>query len=702
MKKQTALALVVVALAIAAMPRSADGGEKKADIEKLRARLARCEEGAVADVKAASPEVRQALAPDLLQASFAYDWDTAMEARWLLVRAGRAAPDKVVPLVVEKLKNTPADQLHVRLPLVELLRDLGPAAKGALPVLTEALDSDDLTIQREAALALRAIGPDAKAAAPSLIPLLDSRDASIRNLAVSALRVIGPQPDLVPALVEALRSDYRPVRRYAVQALGELGPKAQAAVPALVELLGGDDRFLKLEAVESLGAIGPAAQKAVPALLRLAEGQSEVVLETISAALQNIKTKNQPPTAAPARASCPEGMSTELTLSATDPDDVAVALRAEIVAKPEHGTLRRTGPLAFVYHSGAGHVGEDAWTWRATDGQAHSQPAQAVVQVVPDKTPPKVTGAFAVGKEDRVIVEFSEPLDPDSARTTANYTISPDVQVKKAALAKDGQSVTLTTSPLEKGATYTLVVKNVKDRAKAANTAEPSGRNFTYHVWKRTGLLIWARAEGDARDDSDQGNHGKPSPDVAFDPHGVRGKAFKFPGATGNKKNAVSFGDIDAIDDAPAFTIALWFKRLKDRGGDSNHTVSNILVSQGSDDENDNLEIGTQGKNVEVYLDTAGTDENAACDAGIEDGKWYHLVLTYDAKRSPGACLYINGKRVKTWKLWNGPLDNSAGSPFTIGNTHHEETPFQGLIDEFFLFRRVLADEEIQALAAGP
>ena len=696
MKWQTALVCVVV-LVIAAFSVP---GVQAASVDELRARVDQNEEAVIEDIRNAGLDTQKALVPDLIDAYIGDGWGMAMKARSLLIDVGKEVPSSVVPHVVEELENTPEDELAVRLPLVELLRDLGPAAKGAVDTLTEALASDDLSIQEQAVLALRAIGPDARSAVQELTELLDSKDAALRSEVVMALRSIGVGPSAVPALEAALDSEDPSVRRYAVQALGEIGPAAKPAVPTLVDIVKTSDRFLQLKAVETLGSIGPGAEEAIPVLVEVAEGKSKVALETISEALNSIKTENTAPQVRALRGTCEEGKSADVKMPVTDQDDVWVALKGSIVEAPDNGSLERTGPLSFVYSTEPGFVGRDTWTWKATDGKAESAETRAVMEITPDKKSPEVENVIAVEKNDRVTLEFSEPVAADSARDTDNYTIEPDVTVKSASLGENGTTVILKTSPLSQNVEYALSVKNVRDRAKAANEVAATMKNFQFRVWKREKLVLLARGDGNAKDESENGYNGKLSNGVSYG-EGVRAEAFKFAGAGGDKNNTVNFGDVKQMNGPKEFTVAMWFKRAKDKSGDTNHNVSNVLFSKGSDNDNDNIEIGTDGSNIEVYLDTTGNDDNASADAGIKDGQWYHLALTYQAGRKQEAQLHIDGKHVKSWDMWGGNLDNAGGSPLTIGNTHHQETPFQGLIDEFFVFNRVIGDGEIQALAAA-
>jgi hypothetical protein len=208
-------------------------------------------------------------------------------------------------------------------------------------------------------------------------------------------------------------------------------------------------------------------------------------------------------------------------------------------------------------------------------------------------------------------------------------------------------------------------------------------------------LVILAKLDGEATDASENGLDGTLSGGVSFVEDGVFDQAAKFIGTEGNSQNTISFGHVKPMAQAGRFSIALWFRREVDRPDNTNHSTSNVLVSQGSDNDNDNLEIGTDGDRVEIYLDTPAEDTTRDHPAGIENEAWTHLAITYDQERKEEAHLYVNGERILAWDDWAGTLDAASASPLTIGNTHHKEAPFIGLIDEFGVWTRILTPDEI-------
>ena len=77
-----------------------------------------------------------------------------------------------------------------------------------------------------------------------------------------------------------------------------------------------------------------------------------------------------------------------------------------------------------------------------------------------------------------VLVQFTEPVDPTTAQTAANYSIS-GITVSAAVLQSDGYTVKLTTSALGT-ASHTLTVSYVETLALAPLSPTPLTANFTY------------------------------------------------------------------------------------------------------------------------------------------------------------------------------------------------------------------------------
>ena len=120
--------------------------------------------------------------------------------------------------------------------------------------------------------------------AAALADALHGNDLAGRVQAAAALGSLGPGAgSAVPALVEALRDEYEPLRLNAAYALGAVGEKA---VGPLGEILGDPDADTRGYAAYALGDMGPAAgAEAAAGLAALAGDPSETVRRNVAEAL---------------------------------------------------------------------------------------------------------------------------------------------------------------------------------------------------------------------------------------------------------------------------------------------------------------------------------------------------------------------------------------------------------------------------------
>ena len=171
--------------------------------------------------------------------------------------------------------------------------------------------------------------------------------------------------------------------------------------------------------------------------------------------------------------------------------------------------------------------------------------------------------------------------------------------------------------------------------------------------------------------------------------------AFSFDG----DDDIVFCGDIVNLRTPSYFTVMFWFKRTDDNSGNSNHGINNIMYSKGSDGYNDNIEIGSDGTNIEIYTDSSsGGDDRMTHNAGISDNTWYHIAVAYDKDQSNECLLYLDGSLVASFSDPGGKLDQSTNSPVTIGDTDHQSAPFEGLIDEVVVWTVTLTSSQIAAI----
>jgi hypothetical protein len=109
-----------------------------------------------------------------------------------------------------------------------------------------------------AAWSIRELGPAAKPAVPVLVQALKGKDAIVHQAAISALGNIHSDPDLViPLLIGYLEDDN--LNDEAALALANYGSLAKAAVPKIIPLLHAADKDAQAAAVEALKKIDPEA-----------------------------------------------------------------------------------------------------------------------------------------------------------------------------------------------------------------------------------------------------------------------------------------------------------------------------------------------------------------------------------------------------------------------------------------------------------
>jgi HEAT repeat protein len=160
----------------------------------------------------------------------------------VLARLGERAKD-ATPDLVEALKTTEDGDLRAEMQFT--LAKIGPTAEAAIPELIKSLDSEHEEVKQSAIYALGKIGPPSADAVEKLKPHLEHEDDELRTVSVWALLQICPDNEeivglAIPALIEALKDEVEIVRIEAAAALGQIGPKAEAAVPALEKLVASD------------------------------------------------------------------------------------------------------------------------------------------------------------------------------------------------------------------------------------------------------------------------------------------------------------------------------------------------------------------------------------------------------------------------------------------------------------------------------
>lgn len=213
-------------------------------------------------------------------------WVSALAAE-ALGAMGESA-EEAVPALVRSLGHISS---QVRANAAEALGKLGPAAQSVRPALAKAAADPEGSVRCQAVRALGQLGPDA-AARPALQAALGDADPQVRAAGAEALslwheegqdvqqellrllddandevkvraaqalpRLVGPQPEVIDRLCKRMQKDDSVwVQGQAAQALGRLGPTAQAAGPALLEAVQTAEASVREQALHALALIQP-------------------------------------------------------------------------------------------------------------------------------------------------------------------------------------------------------------------------------------------------------------------------------------------------------------------------------------------------------------------------------------------------------------------------------------------------------------
>jgi beta-lactamase regulating signal transducer with metallopeptidase domain len=124
---------------------------------------------------------------------------------------------------------------------------------------------DDGAVVKAGYESMRKIGAEA---VPALTAAVKSTNRNVRRFAVEALGNLNTEArPALPAILQAMKVDDVETRRHAMEAVSRIDPHAQGFVEALIEILKGKDQDSRLRAVDLLGSIGKEARPAIPSLI---------------------------------------------------------------------------------------------------------------------------------------------------------------------------------------------------------------------------------------------------------------------------------------------------------------------------------------------------------------------------------------------------------------------------------------------------
>jgi HEAT repeat protein len=175
---------------------------------------------------------------------------------------------------------------------VYALARIGPLPPAAVPVLLEALGSDDGDMRWATAEMLLRL-PEQAALVVRLRELIAAGNAAQRKMALYCLRDLGARtPEVEAAVLDALADEDRDVRLAAVTTLARLARVREVAAERLLVLLARDDVRVRRAVAAALGTLGEAAPRVLAALHSAAEGDDAALRRAAEGALRALRRRD--------------------------------------------------------------------------------------------------------------------------------------------------------------------------------------------------------------------------------------------------------------------------------------------------------------------------------------------------------------------------------------------------------------------------
>jgi hypothetical protein len=359
------------------------------------------------------------------------------------------------------------------------------------------------------------------------------------------------------------------------------------------------------------------------------------------------------------------------------------------------GTCQASGPVWTTPPT----PDQDDWVlWLEKNNAIADTSAPGIVSVVPG------------GDGQTLLVEFDELPDETSATNPACYAIQPAVAIGKVVLGgRHGKTATLAVAPLSVAQNYTLMVKDVTDRA--GNRMPPTELAFKFIPADRPLISLTfdeangrsAKNAGTSRKTIEQANltADRPRRSKNTPPAGAPG-SLDFGGEAGSYAVDLPEQAIDALEGLVSFTITAWVNRTNAAAGAGGNRIVHMADTLGTKAGID-LVVTGDGQlklGVNEWPDNTQAVSSTGLipvDANASLKNWRFIAVAYDATIQRDHVRFYVGSvdedasLDKTISYDRGPLQPGTG-PLAVGHfnarvrPNHHDRMFRGLIDEVKVF----------------
>ncbi len=311
--------------------------------------------------------------------------------------------------------------------------------------------------------------------------------------------------------------------------------------------------------------------------------------------------------------------------------------------------------------------------------------------------PPTIVSVNGVSTLDAVNIIFSEPVEETSAETIANYAINLGVSVTGATLSPDNVTVTLSTSTLTQGITYTLTVNNVIDRSVTGNPiATDTQVPFSLPFRVIDGLLVFYDfEEGQGTTIHDTGPGVGPLDLTLDNPNAATwiDGGLSIDSATIIQSAGPATKIIEACKASHAITIEIWIKPANT----SQSGPARIFTLSPSGSQR-NFTVGQSSSLFDFRLRTTATNNNGtpsvASPSGSATTNMTHVMYTRDA--GGDVRIYIDGVE-RTAGNVGGDLSNwDTSHQLALANEQTQNRAWRGELHLAAVYDRALAFTEVQ------
>lgn len=158
---------------------------------------------------------------------------------------------------------------------------VGEIGKPALPVLWEAVRSDNERSRLFAIKCFRALDTDWHPPVAELLKAAQDEDKNVRKTALELLDKVKTKPkNCIPTLLDCLNDTESDIRQGVIYLLDEMRPVAGEMMPALRAAIADSERCVRYRALIMAGHYGVQAKSLVPALLKRLEKPYDLSRDT--------------------------------------------------------------------------------------------------------------------------------------------------------------------------------------------------------------------------------------------------------------------------------------------------------------------------------------------------------------------------------------------------------------------------------------